>query len=197
MSLVWCAFAFLCGALPFSVWIGRRSLGADIRAYGDGNPGAMNVLRAGGKGASVLAVVLDVLKGTLPVALAPLVGVSGLPLAAVAIAPTLGHAFSPFLGWRGGKAIAVTYGVWAALTLWRGPVAWGVTSLVLLTILDVDGWAVLLGFGAVLAVVVIAGLGPVYGLIWLGHAVIMGYKHRADLARRPHLTLRWRYMIGQ
>ena len=118
----WFLLAFLCGSLPFSVWIGRLALGADIRQFGDANPGATNVLRAGGKGAAAVALLLDFLKGAIPVGLAHFQGgVNGWPLAAVAVAPVLGHAFSPFLGLRGGKAVAVTGGGWGGLTGWGGP----------------------------------------------------------------------------
>jgi glycerol-3-phosphate acyltransferase PlsY len=69
-TLIWTVLGFASGALPFSIWIGQLALNADIRRYWDGNPGATNVLRAGGKGWALLAAVLDMLKGALPVALA-------------------------------------------------------------------------------------------------------------------------------
>ena len=59
--LALCAFGL--GACPFSLWVGRWFLGRDIRNYGDGNPGAVNVFRAGGRKAGLLAVLLDVAKG--------------------------------------------------------------------------------------------------------------------------------------
>src|SRR5690242_19021308 len=106
--LIWISIAFFCGALPFSVWIGQRVLKKDIRRYGDTNPGATNVLRAGGRGAAALALLLDFLKGALPVALAHFqANFTGWPLVGVALAPVLGHAFSPFLRFKGGKAVAV------------------------------------------------------------------------------------------
>ena len=55
--------AFWLGGCPFSVWIGRRFLGKDIRDYGDGNPGAANVFRAGNRKLGILAVLLDIGKG--------------------------------------------------------------------------------------------------------------------------------------
>ena len=108
--------AFWLGACPFSVWIGRWLLGKDIRDYGDGNPGAANVFRAGGRKSGCLAVILDVAKGVPFVALAH--SFFGLPEAtvmAVAVSAILGHAFSPLLGFRGGKSVAVTFGVLLAL----------------------------------------------------------------------------------
>ena len=108
--------AFWLGACPFSVWIGRWFLGKDIRDYGDGNPGAANVFRAGGSKAGYLAAFLDVVKGAPFVVLAYLFfDLPDLVVMVVALSAILGHAFSPFLGWRGGKAVAVTFGVLLAL----------------------------------------------------------------------------------
>ena len=73
MFIGWIAAAFVCGSLPFSVWVGRLALGKDIRAFGDGNPGATNVLRAGGKWLGAIAAVLDASKGFIPVGLATFV----------------------------------------------------------------------------------------------------------------------------
>ena len=57
--ILWIILCFLCGSLPFSVWIGAFLLGKNIRQYGDANPGATNVLRAGGKASAALALLLD------------------------------------------------------------------------------------------------------------------------------------------
>jgi acyl phosphate:glycerol-3-phosphate acyltransferase len=123
-SLAWIAAGLVLGSLPFSVWIGRIFLRKDIREYGDGSPGATNVARAGSKSLYVIAALLDAFKGTAPVWLAQMLsGVTGWELAATAVAPVLGHAFSPFLKFRGGMAVATTFGVWLGLTGWLGPLA--------------------------------------------------------------------------
>ena len=100
--------AFWLGACPFSVWIGQWLLGKDIRDYGDGNPGATNVFRAGGRKSGCLAIILDAAKGVPFVLLAHLFfGLSIIAVMAVALSAILGHAFSPLLRFRGGKSIAV------------------------------------------------------------------------------------------
>jgi glycerol-3-phosphate acyltransferase PlsY len=120
--------AFLAGSLPFSLWIGQLILGKDIRTVGDANPGATNVLRAGGKGSAALALLLDFFKGSIPVGIAHLwLHWSDWALIFVALAPVLGHAFSPVLGGRGGKAVAVTGGIWCGLTIWEGPLVFTYT----------------------------------------------------------------------
>ena len=108
--------AFLLGACPFSVWIGRRFLKKDITQYGDGNPGAANVFRTGSIKLGLFAVLMDILKGI------PFVyityAVFDLPMrvvVAVGLGAILGHAFSPLLKFKGGKSVAVTFGVIIAM----------------------------------------------------------------------------------
>lgn len=187
MAIIWPAVAFLCGSLPFSVWIGWLALGKEIRDFGDGNPGAANVWRAGGAGWGMLAIVLDFLKGSTPVALAKYTfGVDGVALAAVAISPIAGHAFSPFLHFRGGKALAVTFGIWSGLTLWMVPAILGLLFGIFLALLKPEAWAVMAGIFTLFLVLLI--LGNVLWLgVWVGMTLIVGWKHRAELAERPGL----------
>lgn len=107
--------AFFLGAVPFSVVIGRLLLKKDITKYGDGNPGAANVFRAGSKKIGFLAVIMDILKGVPFVVLSHVLDLPVLAPVIVAVCAVLGHAFSPFLHWRGGKAIAVTFGTMLGL----------------------------------------------------------------------------------
>jgi glycerol-3-phosphate acyltransferase PlsY len=176
-------FAFVSGALPFSVWIGRLFLHKDIRQYGDGNPGATNVKRAGG--GMVLtgtAVLLDVFKGVIPVALANFVwGFTGWQLAFIASAPIVGHAYSPFLHFKGGKALAVTFGVWIGLTLWLVPIFLGIFFAIWLFVLKQDGWAVLLGMICLIPILIWAGGGQPLFLVWVGNFVVLLLKHRTDI----------------
>jgi len=189
-DLIWIALAFLCGSLPLSVWLGRLVLGIDIRQFGDGNPGAANVWRAGGAKWGLTAVLLDFLKGAIPVALANFVfGVEGLAMAAVAIAPIAGHAFSPFLGFHGGKALSVTFGIWAGLTVWLVPAILGIFFGIYLALLRPEGWAVMAGIFSLLVVLLIIG-NPLWLGVWVGMALILGWMHRADLAQRPQLRSR-------
>ena len=102
--LFWTAIGFFCGAIPFSVLLARLYAGADISRVGDGNPGAANAWRAGGWRVGALAMALDFLKGAVPVAAARFLGgARDWELVPIALAPVLGHAFSPFLSGRGGK----------------------------------------------------------------------------------------------
>lgn len=182
---LWTLVAFLSGALPLAVWLGRVALGVDIRAYGDGNPGAANVSRAGGKGWGTLAMLMEALKGALPVwgALA-LGGLTGWALVPVALAPIAGHAFSPFLGCRGGKALAVTFGVWTGLTLYVVPLILGLSLAVWLVVLRVEAWAVLAGMLTTLVFLLATGASGPLLAVWGGNLLLLVWKHRAEYRRR-------------
>ncbi len=108
--------SYLLGSLPFSYWIVLRSRGVDVRTIGSGNPGATNVLRAAGKGAAVLALLLDVAKGAGGVVFARWAAPSDSWVGWAALAAVSGHVFSLFLGFRGGKGVATAVGALAALS---------------------------------------------------------------------------------
>jgi len=115
-SLLLSAAAFWLGACPFSVWLGRWRLGKDITRYGDGNPGSANVFRAGSIKLGLVAVFLDIAKGVPFVLMAhSLFGLPTVVVMAVGLSAILGHAFSPILQMRGGKSVAITFGVLIAL----------------------------------------------------------------------------------
>jgi len=131
-SIFWALLGFIAGSIPFSVLVGHIFLRKDIRLYGDGNPGGTNAWKAGGWRIGLLAALLDISKGYLPVHFACRYGVSGWFLVPVALAPILGHAFSPLLKFRGGKALSTSGGVWLALA---GPKILIVYALVTLPVL--------------------------------------------------------------
>ena len=187
--LFWIGLGFLLGAMPFSLWLGYLFLHTDIRHYGDGNPGATNAWKAGGWRIGVPALLLDYLKGAVPVGLAHFAaGFWGWELVSVGLAPVIGHAFSPFLGFKGGgKALAVTFGVWTGLTLAEGPFVLGLFFAVFLLIQTSDGWAVLLGLLA-FGIYLLLQHGDRFILaIWLGNTLLLAWKYRAEFRTRPQL----------
>lgn len=188
-DLAWILLAFASGSLPFSLWIGRLALRADIRGYGDGNPGATNVFRAGGRVWGTIALLLDFLKAAVPVGIARFgVGLDGWVMTSVALAPVAGHAFSPLLGFHGGKALASTFGTWTGLTLWLAPALLGLLFALWYLLLSVEGWAVIAAMLCLLPVLLLLS-DPVLIAVWAGNTAILSWKHRADLVRRPRLRL--------
>ncbi len=178
--------AFLFGSLPFSLWIGRAATGKDIRRYGDHNPGATNVLRAGSRGGFLLALALDVSKGALVVGLAYQVwGIQDWRIVPITLAPVAGHAFSPFLRGQGGKALATAFGVWIGLTIWSlSLAALGLLILWRLTVRP-PGWALLLALLCLGLVIVIWLPNPIFLAVLALQMLILLYKERADLGQRP------------
>ena len=116
------ATGYLCGSLPWGLWLGRALRGVDVRTLGSKNLGATNVYRTLGPGIGLLVLVLDIAKGALPTWLVP-----GWPVVAdfpggtewcrlaVGLAAVLGHVFTLFAGFQGGKGVATTVGVLLAV----------------------------------------------------------------------------------
>ena len=109
--VLWCLAAFLCGSIPFGLLLVKLAGKGDVRAHGSGNIGATNVSRVGGKGLGIVTLLLDILKGFLPVFLAKQAGVSLDLLSLLALTAVLGHAFTPWLKFQGGKGVATALGV--------------------------------------------------------------------------------------
>jgi glycerol-3-phosphate acyltransferase PlsY len=188
---LWTAIAFLTGSLPFSVWLPSLALRADVRRYGDGNPGSANAWKAGGWQVGFPALLLDYLKGAVPVGLAHYVaGLTGWMLVPVALAPVLGHAFSPFLRFRGGKALAVTFGVWTGLILGTGPLILGLFFTLFYLVQSNDGWATLLGLVAFGGFLLVQGVGLPLLVAWAGNSLVLAWKHRREL-RQPIRPRPW------
>ena len=177
-TLAWVVIGFAAGSLPFSLWIGRLALRADIRKLGDGNPGGYNVWKAGGRGWAALAVLLDGLKGAIPIGLAYRVyDVQGWALLPVALAPLLGHMFSPLLRFRGGKGLATTFGIWLGLTLWLGPVVLGLSLFGWRRLLKSDSAALTAGMLTLAVALVLSGAGPELAVICLANTVLLGWAY--------------------
>jgi glycerol-3-phosphate acyltransferase PlsY len=123
--------SYLLGSIPFGVLVGRTR-GVDVRKYGSGNIGFSNVLRVLGWKPAAVVLVADALKGLGPVVAGKVLlrrwGVAqpDLWLLAVALAPTLGHTFSIFLRFRGGRAVATTAGALLGMAWPAALVALGV-----------------------------------------------------------------------
>ncbi len=183
--------AFWLGACPFSVWIGWWVLGKDIRNYGDGNPGAANVFRAGGRKSGCLALVLDVAKGAPFVALThsffefPIVVVM-----VVAMSAILGHAFSPPLRLRGGKSVAVTFGVLLAMPQHEMLITFAVFMFLGFLFIETDAWTVMLGPTGSLAYLLATRGTSWESLFMLSVFVLFIVKHFNELKTIPRLKVR-------
>lgn len=194
MIIIWTAAAFLSGSLMFSYWLGLLA-NRNLKTVGDGNPGALNLWKAAGAAYGSAGIVLDFLKGFLPVFwFIQAADVSNYGIVLPAVAAILGHAFSPFMGGRGGKAIAVTFGVWSALTNFAASLMYAIILAVLLIISrlfavgkragsDADGFQVVLGMLLLGVCLCAASYSRSILLCWLASFGILAYTHRRELQR--------------
>ena len=114
--------AYAAGALPWGYLLGRLFGNVDIRKHGSGGTGATNALRLLGWRISLAVFVLDVLKGFLPVVAARWLDLDDGWIAAIAVAAVVGHCWSPFIGFTGGKGMATGGGAAVGLAGRRGAV---------------------------------------------------------------------------
>lgn len=199
-SVVLILITFVCGSLPFSVWLGRIFLGVDVRRFGDANPGASNVFKAGNKLVGFVALILDISKAAAPVGFSYYnLNIRGVSMFLIALAPILGHAFSPFLGFRGGKALATALGVWIGLTIWQVSLSAAIVALIGIALFTSPGWAVMLGLGGILTILVIWVPDPLLISVWAAETLILIWTHRADLRHPPRLRpwLAKYFLIGK
>ena len=143
---VFVTLGYLLGSIPTGMLVARMR-GVDIRRVGSGNIGATNVLRSVGPLAALIVVLVDPLKGVIAVGIPWLLGLDPWVVSASAIATVLGNTFNVFLGFRGGKGIATSLGVFlvvdplvtllAALTF--GLTLWLTRHVSLASLLGVSG----------------------------------------------------------
>ncbi|MFO8033448.1 MAG: glycerol-3-phosphate 1-O-acyltransferase PlsY [Desulfohalobiaceae bacterium] len=129
-SLGWIVITYLLGSLPFGLFVAKVCKGTDPRMWGSGNTGATNVARSCGPGYGILTFALDAGKGFIPLLVAMAMSGSGLFLFLTALAALLGHMYSVFLNWQGGKGVATYIGIFAALS--PGPLFWALVLCLLL-----------------------------------------------------------------
>jgi glycerol-3-phosphate acyltransferase PlsY len=114
-ELILVVCSYFIGSIPTGLLL-ARACGVDIRATGSGNIGATNVYRTLGRSVGVLTLVGDCLKGLLPVLVAKHLGLADQWVAAVGLAAFLGHVYTIFLGFKGGKGVATALGVFLAVS---------------------------------------------------------------------------------
>ena len=107
--------AYLLGSVPTGLLLAKAA-GVDIRSSGSGNIGATNVYRTLGRGVGVLTLVGDCLKGLVPVLAAKYFGMTDTWIAVIGLAAFLGHVYTVFLGFKGGKGVATALGVFLGIS---------------------------------------------------------------------------------
>ena len=175
--------SYLLGSLPFGLWIARRLKGVDIRTLGSGNIGSTNVSRVCGSKAGAAVFCLDVLKGVLPPLAGTALRLDSCWQVAAAMLAIIGHNYSVWLGFKGGKGIATSLGAMAGVAIKVVPPVGGVFLLELVTLRYVSLGSIL---GALALPVSTVWLypGDHYRLAFASIACLMAlYKHRANVGR--------------
>ncbi|MBM3155423.1 MAG: glycerol-3-phosphate 1-O-acyltransferase PlsY [Chloroflexi bacterium] len=189
---------YLVGAIPFAFIISKRIAGIDISKHGSGNIGGTNVLRVLGLKAGAIVMALDLTKAIVPVLLArfiignSILTIAGFPLnwqcgqVITALAVMVGHNWSVYIKFRGGKGAAAYYGSWLAI--------WPVATLVGGAILILTVWlSKYMSLGSILGALgilclfmvltVTCGSPPAYLIYSLVAAALIVYQHRSNISR--------------
>ena len=179
--------AYFSGSIPSGVWIGKTFKGIDIRTVGSKNSGATNAYRNLGAGLGILTLLSDVLKGYLPLMIASYMEISDKYIVVIGLIAILGHTFSCFLNFKGGKGVATSLGVF----LFLAPQAVGVAVLGFLIVVFATRYVSLSSMVASVILPIMVMLFPakagvdksvLSGLsIFIGAFVI--YKHKANISR--------------
>jgi glycerol-3-phosphate acyltransferase PlsY len=190
LVLIAALYGYLCGAIPWGLWLGLFFRGVDVRQHGSRNLGATNVYRVLGPSLGIATLVLDVLKGAFPVWIVPAFSqMDGFPggrewcAVTAGLGAVAGHVWTLFADFKGGKGVATTVGVLLAIA----PAAFAVFVVVFLVTVAATRYvslgSVLGSLALVVALAFTAGLrSPVFmmgGML----AVLVILRHRENLRR--------------
>ena len=174
--------AYLVGSIPFAVVVSRAMGLPDPRSYGSGNPGTTNVLRSGSKMAALLTLVGDAAKGWVAVWGAMKLGLAVEVVAVVALAAFLGHVFSFWLKFQGGKGVATAAGVLLAID-WRVGLATLGTWILVVAATRYSSLAALVAAAvAPGAVYAFLGAGPLL-VASLAMSAVLVWRHQANIGK--------------
>lgn len=180
LTLLMMVLAYLAGSISSAVLVSRLFGLPDPRTHGSCNPGATNVYRLGGRVAAFLTLLLDVLKGTIPVWISYFLGIEAIFLGLVAIAACLGHIFPLYFGFRGGKAVSTALGAML-------PIGLDLSGLLIIT------WIVTVfisGYSSLAALITVSlaplytwFIKPQYTLAVAMLSVLIILRHRSNIIR--------------
>jgi glycerol-3-phosphate acyltransferase PlsY len=182
VAIIYLFCAYLCGSINFAYIITKMVVNVDIRKLGSNNPGTTNVLRIAGKWPAIFTLILETFKGFIVVFFAIFIDDSFSYSVMVCCAVMLGHMFSIFLGFKGGKGVATGLGVFLALMPMPTLIAFSIFVLVFLCFSYVS----LSSICAALSLPIVSyfcgySLEPI--IFSFAIAMLIIYKHKANLKR--------------
>ena len=181
MEIVAIVFGYLLGSIPFALLLTQRQ-GIELRNVGSRNPGAANVLRSAGIGPAVAVLLLDAAKGTVAVGAARMMSDDVAVATGAGLAAIVGHIYPVWCGFRGGKGVAASAGVFAVLA----PLATLIAILVFVATIAATRFISAGSIAGALALPVAAAVGnlphPVVAGTLLAAAVVL-VRHRDNVSR--------------
>ena len=184
-AVLWLLASYFLGAIPTSYLLSRLFAGIDLRQHGSGNLGATNLYRVLGWKYAVPAAIVDIAKGAIPVLMfAPQASTSQLFAIACGVAAIIGHVFSVFVGFKGGKGVATAAGVMLGVA----PLALAVSAVVWVVLVRLTGYV---SVGSIVAAAVLP-LGvfllerqATSAVFWISVAIAAGViiLHRRNIER--------------
>jgi glycerol-3-phosphate acyltransferase PlsY len=181
MEIVAIVFGYLLGSIPFALVLTRRQ-GIELRNVGSRNPGAANVLRSAGLGPAVTVMLLDAAKGTVAVAAARLMSDDVAVATAAGLAAIVGHIYPVWSGFRGGKGVAASAGVFAVLA----PLPTVIATLVFVATIAATRFISAGSIAGAVALPIAAAVGELPNSVVAGTllaAAIVLVRHRDNLSR--------------
>ena len=186
VTILACVLAYLLGAIPSAVWVGRTFWGIDVREYGSGNAGATNTFRVLGKKAGIPVLLMDIGKGYLAVQMATIISIylpiihdfnlfghdfdpanfkTPMPLTqqfvnfkvALGVCALLGHIFPVYVGFRGGKGVATTLGIVAGVNPQAALICFGIFAVIFLATNYISLSSMIAGFSFPLVIWLVFG----------------------------------------
>ncbi len=181
MYFLWIICSYLIGSIPFGLLISTKFCNIDPRHAGSNNVGSTNVARLCGKKYGIATLACDILKGALPVGIAACLDNSAFFITVTALAAVLGHVFSCFLGFKGGKAVATSVGIYIPIALC--PLLIG--AILCLGVIWLSGFVSLGSLVFVLSMPLILLLAGQWQFLFLSViiAALVIWTHRANIQR--------------
>ena len=154
--------AYLVGSIPNALWIGKMFKNIDVREFGSGNVGATNATRVLGWKLGVMVLIFDAFKGMIFIIIARILGLEDIYVVLIGLAAILGHSYSIYLKFKGGKAVATSLGVMLVLI----PKVVMILIIVFLLIVIISGYVSL-------ASISVAGLLPILSYIMYNNIIAL------------------------
>ncbi len=202
-TLIISIIAFFSGAIPFSIILTKILSGKDVREIGDNNPGAVNAWKSAGAYVGLVVMFLEFLKAILPIAIAiRFFDLNGYNLVFISLMPIFGHSFSPFLKFRGGKALAVTAAMWLALFQFEAAIVIFGLLAVFFAIQKNDAWTVNLVHLCFFIYGITTSISKSYIsnsefiFLWVIATIMMIYNHKKELRELPEIRKNIRNFTG-